>query len=223
MTRLGHVFGQPVVTFGKGDCGSCPYEGNNPLCHHGAVEHRACQPFVFHATCHHGRLRGVEAGNRTAGYRDEQHRENGVGGASCLRIMVAKAGSKCIRHRYVAEKHHPHKTYGHEQQYDCKQGVDVAYQLVDREHRCHKVVDEYHHCPECGIEAVGSKRGHKAGCCHHEYPADQYQQHNREGTHHLPDAGTEFPAYDFGERGAVGPERNHAGDIVMYRPRKNSA
>ena len=67
--------------------GSGPDQGDDTLADHGTVEHKVALFLTLHAAGHQRRLGGVEAGDSTAGHRDEHEApDGGVGGVHIAEV-----------------------------------------------------------------------------------------------------------------------------------------
>ena len=119
--------------------GSRPDQADHAFGNHRAVEDGAALFLVRHAAGHQRGLCGMEAGNRAAGYRDEHHRENRLGGSPGV------FGGVHIGHRFPDFRHGAggseaglvneagHDADGHEQQAEAEDGVDASNQFVYRQ------------------------------------------------------------------------------------------
>ena len=110
--------------------GSSPYQGDDTLGNHGAVEDGTALPFIDHAAGHQRRLCGMEAGNGTASNRNEHHREDGVAGT--IGVTVLQTAPKFGNGRLV-EDECDKKSHRHAEKQNAENGIDLANDFINRQ------------------------------------------------------------------------------------------
>ena len=110
---LGKVFAKFSVSACECNRRSCPYKRYYALSHHCSVKHRTGKLLVFEASCHHGRLCGMESRYRATGYRHKHHREQGH------RVGIGRAVIEALRHsvgyRDITKEENAHYSCSHEE------------------------------------------------------------------------------------------------------------
>ena len=93
-----------------------PFSARNSqdqLSHPCPVKHRTGKLLVFEASCHHGRLCGMESRYRATGYRHKHHREQGH------RVGIGRAVIEALRHsvgyRDITKEENAHYSCSHEE------------------------------------------------------------------------------------------------------------
>ena len=93
-------------------------------------------------------------------------------------IAVAHTSGKRIRHLHGTKQHYDHQSHGHEKQHACEKRIDIAYDLVDGEHRGQQIIDEYHHSPESGVKAFRGKGCKQTGGGDHKDTSHKDKKHH---------------------------------------------
>ncbi len=217
----GHVAGQFVVASGESDGSGRPDQGHDTLGDHRAVEHHAAVFLILEATGHHRALRGVEAGNGTAGDRDAHHRE--YRGVFARGMATEETFGESVGDLHAVYYHIAHDAHGHEEESEAEERVEVADQFVDGEEGGQDVIEEDAGCPERGVEVLRGEGAEEVGRSADEDGDHHHEEHACEDAHHDLDLLAELRTDDFGERFAAEPQGDHARHEVVDGSGEDSA
>ena len=148
---------------------------------HGTIEHGASHFLRLQTTRHQGTLRSMETADGSAGNRNKQSREDAVSPARIsLKAHISEVGPQLGQRRPLHEERH-HQRSSHEQQRKGKERVDLADNLVDRQHRGDDIVTENntypHHRRTTDVVQYLGRRVDKHRSYHHQ---QQYREHKHD-------------------------------------------
>ena len=108
--------------------GCRPDQGNNTFRNHGTEEDRPAVFLILDTTRHQRALCRMETGDSPAGDTHEHDREDRQMAGIGIRHSVRNLGQ-----RRMMDKQHDQDTDRHKQQSTCKQRIDLADNLIDRQ------------------------------------------------------------------------------------------
>ncbi|CCY05958.1 unknown [Eggerthella sp. CAG:1427] len=201
----------------QGASGSGPHQRNDTLGNHGAVEHEVTLLLALHAASHQGALRGMEAGDSTAGHGDEHEAPHGGSAGMHGAEVVPQLGNGVLRLDKDTDDH----AHRHNDQADTKQGINLADDLVDGQEGGDEVIDQHDNQPEQrgGDDTVGAavleQGDDQAGRANSKHRTHHNQQHHAEHTHDVLHEAAQIDAGDLGDGGTVVALAHHTGEIVV--------
>ena len=124
--------------------GCSPNQCDDAFSDHSAVEYKVTLFLTLHAASHQRGLRGMEAGNCTAGNRDEHEAPNRGAGRMHVVHMAPNFRNGVIR---IGKDT---KDYAdcHNNQAKTKDRINLANDFINRDKRCDKVVNQNDNQPE---------------------------------------------------------------------------
>ena len=180
---------------------------------------------ALHAARHQGRLGGVEAGNGTAGHRDEHEAPDGGGRG----VHIVQMGPDFGDGEFGVGVDAHDDTNGHDDQADAEQRINLADDLINGNEGSDEVIDENQHQPEqgggqeAGRTEVLAQGDDQAGRAHRKDGAHHDQQHHREHTHDVLHGVAQIFAGHFGDGAALVAFADHTGEVVMNAAGKDGA
>ena len=126
--------------------------------------------------------------------------------------------------RHLHDQAH-HQGNGHENQRHGEEGIDLADDLVDGEHRGDDVVDEDHARPdqESAVGAVSGEVLQDHGRAVHEHGAHQHQQQDAEAQHHGLGALPEILPDQVRQARSAVAQRQHPAEVVVHGAAEDAA
>ena len=165
----------------------------------------------------------MEATDGTTGNGDEEARIQRSGRHG---IMVGE-GFRQARHATLAQEKTSAHQYGHQQQRNAKDGIYVAYYLVDAEHRHRHVEQEYEHSPQKPRAGYAyeplCQLFHQARRYHYERRSNAEHEHKGHDAHHYPACPAQFVAYYLRQRRTIPAYAYHARHIVVHGTAEQAA
>ena len=118
---------------------------------------------------------------------------------------------------------HRQNAHCHKQQRQGENGINLADNLVDGQHRGQHIIKEDHHNPKSGVQHLGRQIGQQARRPCHKDGTHQHHQNDRKHAHHLLGGHTQVAADKFGKALAIMTHGEHTGQIVMHGSRKDAS
>ena len=187
---------------------------------HGSIEDRTTVTFVLDATRHQRTLRGMESGNGTTGNGDEQTGENRI--FVRIGMRIAQTIPKLRKSRMIDKEHHD-QTHSHEQQCECKDGIDLTDNLIDRQQSGYHIIDEDHDDPEHQTERIGRHLRQQHGRTGDEHGTYENQQDHAEDQHYPFHVGSEITANQLRKTFPFVADRKHARQIIVHSTSKDTS
>ena len=156
LSQLGNGALQPAGSAVEGHAARGPDKGNHRFRKHGAVKHPASQPLGADALCHHGRLGGMEPGDRAAGHGDKHVRPDG-------QALWVKIPERDLRDGVAAREGAAQNAQRHDDQHRAEDRIQLADDLVNGQKRCQHIVNQDHHDPEGSAQRVRRQPGQQRG------------------------------------------------------------
>ena len=188
-----------------------PDQGNDTFGYHGAIEDGAPLLLVLHAACHQRTLRGMETTDGTTGNGDEQGGENAVLQFQPLGTEVAEMVPQLWQYGHLDKQTH-HQCHSHEQHGKGEDGIELADNLVDGQHRGDDIIAEDDENPQGGGAPDGMQY---LGRTIHKHDAHHDQQEDGENQHHLLRGIAQIFAYQFGQSGTLVAQGEHTAQVVV--------
>ena len=114
-----------------------------------------------------------------------------------------------------AENHAAEDAACHDQQHRAEYGIELADDLIDGQQRCKNVIDQNDNDPKRYVQRI--RREPRKQRCRRidEDRAGEDQQQNRKDAHDPFCAAAEIDAAELGDRCAVVPLGDHAGEVIV--------
>ena len=185
---------------------------------HRAVEDLSPLPFAGDALGNHRRLRGMEAGDRAAGHRDEHERPYG----KAFRMVTPL---RDFRDGVAAEDRSAQHAEGHYDQDHAEYRIQLSDQFVDRQQCSQYVIDQDHDNPEGSAQEKRTRfrrelmqqLGNQRSGTGHEHRSAQDQEDHGEDTHDPFRGCSQVDSRQFRNGGAAMSAGDHAAHIVVHR------
>ena len=85
----------------------------------------------------------------------------------------------------MIDEQHNQDTDRHKQQSSCKQWIDFADNLIDRQQGRQNIIQEHDYDPKGGIQVFRCQLSQQPGRTCHKHGTDQHHQDHRKPTHKL--------------------------------------
>ena len=195
-----------------------PNQRNDALGDHRPIEDRATLALVAHTARHEGRLRGVEARDRTAGDRDEERRHD----RHLLGVELVVLEARELGNRVVAKEQRPQQTHRHHYERHAKERIDAADDLIDRQERSDDIIDQDDPYPSRERDR-GGHAGKELRRTEDKDRSDQYQEEDREDAYEVAHATPEVVPYHLREAQAVVAHEHHTRKEIVCCTHEDTA
>ena len=230
----------------EADADHAPDQRNHAFGDHRAVENEAGFAFIFRTSCHHRRLRGVEAGNRAAG---DGHKNQWPDGqfVAAFRLEVGEEIAKGnavlqanrLEERNALKEQAEEHTGSHEHQQRAEERINTADDFVDGQQSRDDVVHEddanpgqrqivvqriaFHHRFSAASQYLFGEAGEETGGTGDENDTDQHQQDEGDKVDDVLHRRADI-APSHGRYGSPAiADGDHAAEVIMHGAGKNAA